>query len=187
MSLFKKGRPYFEHWTPYEGSLALPYKDRVRTGPDTSLLRTAVPVELPSYWLFVHNWTDWLHPQTKQPPYDFLNLYGACLHAPRSQKNRYVLWVQLVQYTVVHTGTKPLLIKLRTVSLVKFKIYILVMNSSKIIQIISLIWPVKVLSFHYQVFSDPAPRPRSECLVNPPRGCSTFCRVRGHVCYTYPY
>ena len=47
--------------TPYEGSLALPYKDQVRTGPDTPLPRTAVPVELPSYWLFVHNWTDLPH------------------------------------------------------------------------------------------------------------------------------
>ena len=43
---------------PYEGSLALPYKDQVRIGPDLLFL---VPVELPSYWFLVHNWTDLLH------------------------------------------------------------------------------------------------------------------------------
>jgi hypothetical protein len=26
---------------------------------------------------------------TKQPPYDFLNLYGACLQAPRTSKMKY--------------------------------------------------------------------------------------------------
>ena len=28
-------------------------------------------------------------PHTKPPPYDFLNLYGACLHAPRTPKVKY--------------------------------------------------------------------------------------------------
>ena len=29
------------------------------------------------------------HTCTKPPPYDFLNLYGACMQAPRPQKIRY--------------------------------------------------------------------------------------------------
>jgi hypothetical protein len=70
------------------GSLVPPYTLVVRLEelhePEPPIYSTMVGLPIPNVLIIIGS------PHTKPPPYAFLNLYGACLQAPRIQKMKYL-------------------------------------------------------------------------------------------------